>query len=176
MRIAPSKLTLGLLLRLSIFSVSLCFAMTTAAQSNSEDRFAGATISYVVVDGVSIPNPLTQSPGSASRGEQIFSDPNSGGCAGCHALQGKGDTTQIGPSLAGVGGRLSRSALRLWIVNPTYFKPETKMPGYYALFEGDMPEPSRTKTRLDAQAIEDLVVFLDNLKPIGVTVSPINRN
>lgn len=141
------------------------------AQSFASEAPETAIVEYVLVDGIGAPDPLTRRPGRPERGEAIFADPDRGGCTGCHALDGPADETQIGPSLGEVGGRLSSSALRLWIVNPRFFNPETAMPAYYSLYDGDRPEPSRARPLLSAQDVEDLVAYLDSLKPLGATMT-----
>lgn len=132
-----------------------------------------SVVTYVLVDGVGAPDPLTRAPGDPRRGAEVFSDPEQGGCAGCHAVAGRSDATQIGPSLAGVGGRLSRSALRLWIIDPRFFNPEANMPAYYSVYDGEAEEPTRPRPRLGPQQIEDLVAYLDGLKPIGAAIGGI---
>lgn len=149
-------------------AVGFALALSTGATAQTTAEITReALATYIVVDGVGVPDPLTETPGEAARGAEIFADPERGGCAGCHAVEGEPDRTQIGPSLSGVGARLSRSALRLWIINPTFFIPETRMPAYYSLYDGDADAPARPKPRLDAQAIEDIVAYLEGLKPIS---------
>lgn len=139
------------------------------APSESLDAAADApfrerALSYVVVDGVGAPDALTDVAGDPERGRGLFS--GVGGCAECHA-DAPGASSPGGPSLAGVGGRLSESALRLWIVNPRVFVEGSTMPAYYSLWpEGEAwpdRDPPRAQPLLSAQQIEDLVAYLNRL-------------
>jgi sulfur-oxidizing protein SoxX len=73
------------------------------------------------------------------------------------------------PDLAGVGGRLSAGAIRLWVVAPAAIDPETAMPAYYAAGQRDEAEdPLYGGPALTAAEIEDLVAFLAALRdPAG---------
>lgn len=139
--------------------MGLAAAPTSAQQDDRPPPLAR----YVVVDGVGVREPLTETAGDPERGRSVFSDPSRGGCSGCHAVEGPSDETQIGPSLSDVGARLSEAALRLWIINPAFLAPDTAMPAYYSLYDGDATEPTRARPRLDAQEIEDLVAYLNGL-------------
>lgn len=50
-------------------------------------------------------------------------------CRTCHRIAGRGALTA--PDLAGVSTRLSPSALRLWLSNPSAVKGGTAMPNYW---------------------------------------------
>ena len=146
-------------------------ASAQGAEDQSPAGKGPPAISYDIVDGVSIPDPLTDVVANAERGEALFADPEKGGCAECHAAPGvEGKPTRSGPPLDGVGARLSASAIRLWIVNPRALVEETTMPAYYSLDAeaatpgaGPDAEP-RAAPRLDGESIEDLVAFLESLK------------
>jgi mono/diheme cytochrome c family protein len=49
------------------------------------------------------------------------------GCPACHALAGRGNPRL---PLDGVGGRLSRDAIRTWIVTPRQMDPTVRKPVY----------------------------------------------
>jgi mono/diheme cytochrome c family protein len=49
------------------------------------------------------------------------------GCAGCHSLRGAGNASR---PLDGVGRRLSREAIRTWIVAPEQMDPGVRKPSY----------------------------------------------
>jgi len=122
---------------------------------------------YRVVDGRSIPAPLTDTPGDPARGRQIAVDRTRGNCLACHALpvperlQGN-----VGPDLAGVAGRLSPGEIRLRIVNPRAANPDTTMPAYFRVdglyrVRADMVG----RPVLTAAEIEDLIAYLATLRP-----------
>ena len=47
-------------------------------------------------------------------------------CVACHAVGGNGGA--VGPALDGVGGRMNRADLDLWLADPAAVKPGTAMP------------------------------------------------
>ena len=78
---------------------------------------------------------LTGQPGDPARGRQIVENRQLSACLLCHSgpfpaphLQGT-----VGPSLDGVGSRLSRGEIRLRLVDPAKLNPDTVMPPYYAV-------------------------------------------
>jgi len=111
--------------------------------------------------------PLSDVPGDPARGQAIVEDRQLGACLLCHAgpfpaphLQGT-----IGPSLGGVGSRLSPGQIRLRLVDARKLNPDTVMPPYYV-----MDGPNRVgqawqgRPALSAQQIEDVVAFLATLQ------------
>lgn len=151
---------------------ALCVAAALAAdpaalRAQTEGPPAPAPIlAYDIVDGASVPDPLDGLEGDAARGRALFLDAERTGCAVCHSVSGVADATAEtpGPSLDGVGLRLSQGSLRLWIVNPRALADAPSKPAYYSLrpFDDPSAEPLEAP-RLDAQAVEDLVAFLDGL-------------
>ncbi|HMK57175.1 MAG TPA: cytochrome b N-terminal domain-containing protein [Dissulfurispiraceae bacterium] len=82
---------------------------------------------------------------SIARGTDIL---RSGGCTGCHSINGSGGSA--GPDLSGEGNRgRDRSWLRDQIRNPKSHFPDTIMPAY---------------SRFSEQELSDLVDYLDSLK------------
>jgi L-cysteine S-thiosulfotransferase len=119
------------------------------------------------VEGDGIRAPLAREPGDPARGRTIVLDRALGGCILCHALPDPearfaGD---IGPSLAGVGARLTAAQLRLRVVDQTRLNPGTPMPAYYRS-EGlyDVAPAYRGKPILSAQQVEDVVSYLRTLR------------
>ena len=157
-----------------VAALGLLGAAATLSAATAQEDVAPrkeAALSYTIVDGSSIPDPLATVAANVERGEELFADPEKGGCAECHAAPGVDvKPTRSGPPLDGVGARLSASAIRLWIVNPRALIEETTMPAYYSLdAEAATPganrgAPSLAEPRLDAESIEDLVAFLESLK------------
>ena len=91
---------------------------------------------------------------AAIRGMDVFM---SGTCVGCHAIRGTAAAGILGPDLTHVSSRLSLGAgtlentpedMRRWLEDPQDAKPGNLM-----------PTPG-----LDAQALDDLVAYLDGLE------------
>lgn len=111
--------------------------------------------------------PLTTQPGDPARGRRIVEDRQLGDCLLCHAgpfpaphLQGN-----LGPSLAGVGSRLTPGQIRLRLIDARKLNPETVMPPYYVA-DGlnRVAYQWQGKPALTAQQIEDVVAFLATLR------------
>ncbi|HEY7577685.1 MAG TPA: sulfur oxidation c-type cytochrome SoxX [Acetobacteraceae bacterium] len=111
--------------------------------------------------------PLTAQAGDPARGRQIVGDRQLGDCLLCHSgpfpaphLQGT-----LGPSLTGVGSRLTAGQLRLRLVDARKLNPDTVMPPYYAT-DGlnRVAHRWQGKPALTAQQIEDVVAFLATLR------------
>jgi sulfur-oxidizing protein SoxX len=121
---------------------------------------------YAIV-GDSIPEPLTGMKGDAGRGRAVVTNRQVGMCLLCHSgpfpeerLQGN-----LAPDLGGAGSRWSEGQLRLRMVDPARFNPETIMPAYYRV-EGlnRVAAAFRGKPVLTAEQIEDVVAFLVTLR------------
>ncbi len=115
-----------------------------------------------IVENYGISIALTDQPGDPARGAKVMVERELGNCLACHAAALDAEffgTT--GPSLVGVGARLSVAQLRLRVVDPKTINPATMMPAYFRR-EGlhrVLPEFAG-KTILDAQQVEDVVAFL----------------
>lgn len=115
-----------------------------------------------IVENYGISRALTEQPGDPARGAKVMVERELGNCLACHAAALDAEffgTT--GPSLVGVGARLSVAQLRLRVVDPKTINPATMMPAYFRS-EGlhrVLPEFAG-KTILDAQQVEDVVAFL----------------
>ena len=82
---------------------------------------------------------------SARRGEQLFT---SGGCMGCHTVNGRGGN--VGPNLSNEGNSgHSRQWLATQIRDPKSHDPQTLMPAF---------------NNLSDQQVNDLVAYLESLK------------
>jgi sulfur-oxidizing protein SoxX len=121
---------------------------------------------YRVVNGA-IPEPLTGQPGDAERGRRIVVDREGGDCIICHVmpLPQRQFHGTIGPPLDDVGNRYIAGELRLRVVDPKAFNPDTIMPAYYRV-EGlhRVRERYRGKPILTAQQVEDIVTYLLTLR------------
>ncbi len=111
--------------------------------------------------------PLTARLANPDNGRRIVLDRATSACLLCHSgpfpaphLQGS-----IGPSLAGVGSRLSPSEIRLRLVDPARFNPDTVMPAYHVTTGlTRVGQPWQGKPVLTAEQIEDVVAFLTTLR------------
>lgn len=136
----------------------LCAASTALAQQ---------AIANYLVAGDAIPASLTGKPGDAARGRSIVGNRHVGLCLLCHSGPFPEEHFQgnLAPDLAGAGSRWSIGQLRLRLVDPSRFKPDTIMPAYYRT-EGltRVSAPFRGKTVLTAEQIEDVVAYLATLR------------
>jgi L-cysteine S-thiosulfotransferase len=121
---------------------------------------------YVIV-GDAIPASLTGVPGDPVRGKAIVASRQTGLCLLCHSAPLPEEKFQgtIGPDLKGIASRNSEGQLRLRIVDPRAFNPDTIMPAYYRR-DGltRVAQAFLGKTVLTAQQIEDAVAFLMTLR------------
>lgn len=156
MRVVGGKAT-------AIGAACVCGLTVIAAELPAAQEIAGFEIA-----GDAIVAPLAGLRGDAGRGRMLAFDPERGNCTICHPVpggdpRGQGD---VGPTLAGVGGRLSEGQIRLRVVDGTRLNPETIMPPYHRV-TGLNRVGARWagKPVLSAQEVEDIVVFLTTLKP-----------
>jgi sulfur-oxidizing protein SoxX len=138
----------------------LCFASNTAFGSE-------AKLERYEINGDAIPKSLGGLKGDASRGEAIVLDRRGGNCLICHRLPFENEPFQgeIGPTLEGVGARLTEGQIRLRLVDESKINPETLMPPYYrtANLVNVAPE-YQGEPALTAQQLEDVVAYLSALK------------
>jgi sulfur-oxidizing protein SoxX len=129
-----------------------------------------------------IPKPLTRKPGDPERGLEAVVNPGKGNCLACHhiakvlakveeddteSMKKYGNHGEIGPPLNGVGARYTQAELRMIIVDPKKAFPDadTIMPAYHARpANKDISRACRGRVALSAQAVEDIVAFLEELK------------
>ena len=119
----------------------------------------------VVGDG--IPQPLSFQPGDAARGRAIASSRQSGLCLLCHSGPVPEERFQgdLAPNLSGAGQRWSAAQLRLRLVNPRHFNPDSIMPAYYRHQDLHRVAPAwQDRSILSAQQIEDVVAYLLTLR------------
>jgi sulfur-oxidizing protein SoxX len=127
----------------------------------------GDVVAYEVVDGYTIPEPLTEEPGNPERGRKWAINRKLGNCLSCHQMpipeeQFHGET---GPALYGVGDVYDAGELRIRLVDPKILNPFSMMPSFHKVeglhrvrkgFEG--------APILTAQQVEDIVAYLMTLK------------
>ena len=113
--------------------------------------------------GIGPPDAMNEPLAAASdpkRGREVFVSRDGGHCVLCHAVPGVEVAGNVGPSLAGVGSRLSAGQIRLRIADITRVNPNATMPAFHRR-GGERVAPGYAgKTMLDAQQVEDLVAFL----------------
>lgn len=123
-------------------------------------------VAYRVVDGFSIPEPLTAAPGDPERGRAVAINRRQGNCLSCHVMPIAEQPFhgEVGPSLYGVANRYDAAELRLRVVDAKVVNPDSFMPAFYRT-EGlhDVSEAFRDKPILDAQQVEDVVAYLMTL-------------
>jgi Cytochrome c2 len=103
--------------------------------------------------------------GDAQRGREVFTQREQGHCVLCHAVPGVERAGNVGPSLAGIGNRLTPGQIRLRIADITRVYPESVMPTFHRTEGLVRVAPSlRGKPALDGQQVEDLVAWLSTLK------------
>jgi sulfur-oxidizing protein SoxX len=118
-----------------------------------------------VAQGLS--EPLTATPGDATRGRAIIADRSRGLCLLCHSGPFPEERFQgsLAPSLAGVGARLSAAELRLRLVDSRRVNPDSIMPAYHRAEGLHRVAPAlRGRTLLQAQEVEDVLAFLLTLR------------
>lgn len=153
--------------------------VATILSASTASTLAAGLVSYDIVDGRSIPDPLTGAPGDPVRGKAIAADRKLGNCLACHVIPALRDEPfhgNVGPSLAGVSNRLKEGELRLWVVDPKIVAPDTMMPAFYRS-EGlyRVIDEFQGQPILSAEQIEDVVALLMTLQgeeTAGSTVRP----
>jgi sulfur-oxidizing protein SoxX len=136
---------------------SMAAAIVAAAHA-----FAGTPPEAVRVVADGIPEPLAER-GDAARGRALVVARQSANCVLCHAVADPGIrfSGNVGPSLAGVGARLSQAQLRLRVVDNARLNAATVMPSYYRTQGLDRVAADYAgKPVLTAQEVEDVVAWL----------------
>jgi len=129
-------------------------------------REPGATAGFVVV-GDAIPAPLDAATGDVARGHALIVARDAANCVLCHAVTDPAVrySGNVGPSLDGVGRRLTIGQLRLRVVDNLRVNPDSVMPGYYRTENLDrVAGVYLGKPILDAGQVEDIVAYLATLK------------
>ena len=122
-------------------------------------------VPYTTV-GDAVPTALVAGPPDPSQGRAIIAG-RDGNCLLCHSIPESWQPFMgnIGPSLSGVGRRLSAAQLRLRIIDAAVLNRETVMPPYYRT-DGltNVAVQFSGKPILNAQQIEDVVAYLGTLR------------
>jgi L-cysteine S-thiosulfotransferase len=145
----------------------MLIAVAAIAAATRPAAAADPALRPFVIVGDAIPLSLTGAPGDAARGKAIVTSRQTGLCLLCHSAPLPEEKFQgtIGPDLKGIGSRNTEGQLRLRIVDPRHFNPDTIMPAYYRLDGLERVAPAfRDRTVLTAEQIEDVVAFLMTLR------------
>ncbi|WP_198369088.1 sulfur oxidation c-type cytochrome SoxX [Roseomonas rosulenta] len=140
----------------------MVLALLLAAASPAAGQVAG-----FVVRGDAIEAPLAGLVGDAARGEAVVKNRETANCLICHSIPDPREPFmgEIGPPLAGVGGRLSPGQIRLRLVDPTRVNPGAIMPAYHRTHDLLRVDPRFAgRPVLGAQEIEDVVAWLVTLR------------
>ena len=88
-----------------------------------------------------------------------------GHCVLCHAAPGIDVAGNVGPSLAGVGSRLTTGQLRLRVADISRVKADAVMPAFHRVDGLTRVAPEyQGKPVLDGQQVEDVVAWLETLR------------
>ena len=153
----------GRTVRSPIGAVTLS-AVAVAGIAFAADPAPDATLSYSVVADA-IPEPFAA--GDAARGRALIAARDPANCVLCHTVPDASIpfAGNVGPPLAGVGGRLSTPQLRLRVVDNLRVNPQTIMPSYYKVAGLELVTPAfRGKSILTAPQVEDVVAYLSTLQ------------
>lgn len=117
-------------------------------------------------DGIA--EPLGGLRGDARRGRALVIRQDKGNCLTCHELPipEEGFHGTVGPSLIGVGARLSEAQLRLRVADEQRINPRSIMPGFHRDPVGlnQVAWEYAGRTLLTAQDVEDVVAYLRTLR------------
>ncbi len=103
--------------------------------------------------------------GDPARGREVFVAREGGHCVLCHAAPGVATAGNVGPSLAGVGARLTPGQIRLRIADITRVNAKAVMPTFHRVEGMQRVAPEyRGRTALSGQQVEDLVAWLATLQ------------
>jgi sulfur-oxidizing protein SoxX len=123
---------------------------------------AGCALNETAAD--SLATPLAAA-GDPARGRAVFMARDGGHCVLCHAAPGIDVAGNVGPSLAGVGSRLTAGQLRLRVADISRVKADAVMPAFHRLDRLTRVAPEyQGKPVLDGQQVEDVVAWLATLQ------------
>lgn len=104
-------------------------------------------------------------PGDPGRGREVFVSREGGHCVLCHAAPGVTVAGNVGPSLAGVGSRLSPAQIRFRVADITRLNPDAVMPAFHRTQGLERVAAAYAgRPVLGAQQVEDVVAYLSGLR------------
>lgn len=137
------------------------------AGAQAQTSAPAAPLAYRVL-GDAIAQPLTDQPGDPARGRAIVASRQQGLCLLCHTGPFPEERFQgnLAPDLSGAGQRWTSAQLRLRIVDARRVNQDTIMPAYHRTGDLTRVVPALAGVPLlGAQQIEDVVAFLETLRP-----------
>ena len=140
-------------------------ALPAAPAPADESGLAASASLHILGDG--FPEPLAGAQGVAERGRALLVERAAANCLLCHAISDPKLRVagNLGPSLDGVGRRLSAAQLRLRVADIQRVNSATVMPSYYRVENLDrVAAEYRGQPVLDAQQLEDIVAYLETLQ------------
>lgn len=143
-------------------ALTLALAVGLAAAAAAQNA---PLVPFRVVDDA-IPEPLTSTPGDATRGRALALNRSKGNCVTCHNMPVNADFQgNLGPPLEGVATRWTAGQLRLRIVDSKRINPDSNMPPYYRV-EGlnAVRRDWAGRPMLTAQEVEDILAYLLTLR------------
>ena len=90
------------------------------------------TLSPLVWAADTMPATPSAATADAARGRKLLLARQDTGCILCHQLPGFKEGGEMGPSLTGVGERLSSEQIRQRIADPRVLNPQSFMPAYFS--------------------------------------------
>jgi sulfur-oxidizing protein SoxX len=142
------------------------FAAALLALAMGAISLADAAPAPLRVVGDGIPEPLAAA-GDPTRGRALVLARESANCVLCHAVPDPSlrFSGTLGPSLDGVGRRLTLAQLRLRVADNLRVNPASVMPSYYKTDGLDRVSTAYAgKPILSAQEVEDVVAYLGTLQ------------
>ena len=104
-------------------------------------------------------------PGDPERGRLVFLEREQGHCVLCHAAPGIAVAGNVGPSLAGVGLRLSAEEIRVRVEDITRVNAQSAMPAYSRAGQFARVAPAYAgRSLLTAEQVDDVVAWLSTLR------------
>lgn len=128
---------------------------------------AAVALAAFVVVGDGVPQPLTATPGDATRGRAIVASRQLGLCLLCHSGPIPEERFQgnLAPPLDGAGTRFGAAQLRLRVADARRLNPQSLMPAFYKADGLERVAPAFAgRPVLTAQQVEDVVAYLLTLK------------
>lgn len=149
-----------------ILAVGALAVVLVSALSTNAIAAEKMMVKFMIKDGA-IAKSLTGKPGNATNGRKLAINRKKGNCLACHVMPIPEQPYHgnVGPDLNGVASRLSEGEVRLRIVNPKVFNPDTIMPAFYRK-DGFVRvlKKFKGKTMLSASDVEDLIAYTMTLK------------
>jgi len=142
-------------------------AITAILGTTAVTAQAGGLADYMILNN-EIPEYLSgTAPGDAKRGKKLAVHRKKGNCLACHQMPipEEQDHGLTGPTLDGVGSRMTEGELRLRLIDPKRVNEDTMMPAFYKI-DGlhRVLKKFKGKPILKAQEIEDIVAYMMTLK------------